>query len=107
MIADLGHVCAASGVGAEIGLATLPASTALSSRFGAEARSALQATGGDDYELCFTAPAPQREAVEALSTRSATPMTRIGRIVAGDRVRALLPDGGEWTPPRAGHLHFA
>lgn len=107
LIADLGHVCTASGVGAEIALASLPASAALSSRFDAEARRALQATGGDDYELCFTAPPSRREAIEALAAHDATPMTRIGRIVAGDRVRALLPDGGEWTPPRAGHVHFA
>ena len=106
LIADLGHVCAASGVGADIELAALPASAALSSRFGAEARRALQASGGDDYELCFTAPASRRAAIEALAADCATPATRIGRIVAGDRVRALLPGGGDWTPPRAGHVHF-
>lgn len=106
LLADLGHVCDASGVGAEIDLAALPASAALASRFDAEARRAVQATGGDDYELCFTAPPAQREAIAALAARSATPMTRVGRIVAGERVRALLPDGGDWVAPRAGHVHF-
>jgi thiamine-monophosphate kinase len=107
LLADLGHVCDASSVGADIELAALPASDALSSRFDAGARRAVQATGGDDYELCFTAPPAQRDAIAALAGRSATPMTRIGRIVAGDRVRALLPDGSEWAAPRAGHVHFA
>jgi thiamine-monophosphate kinase len=107
LLADLGHVCSAGAVGAEIELAALPASDALAARFDAEARRALQATGGDDYELCFTAPPSQREAIAALAVRCATPMARIGRIVAGDRVRALLPDGGAWTAPRAGHEHFA
>ena len=106
LLADLGHVCDASGVGAEIDLAALPASTALASRFEAEARRAVQATGGDDYELCFTAPPAQRDAIAALAARCATPMTRVGRIVAGERVRALLPDGIEWIAPRAGHVHF-
>jgi thiamine-monophosphate kinase len=106
LLADLGHVCAASGTGAEIDLAALPASDALASRFDAEARRVVQATGGDDYELCFTAPPSRREAVAALATRCATSMARVGRIVAGERVRALLPDGSEWAAPRAGHVHF-
>lgn len=106
LLADLGHICAASGVGADIDLSALPASEALSSRFGTEARHAAQATGGDDYELCFTAPPSRREAVAALAARCGTPMARIGHIVAGARVRALLPDGGEWAAPRAGHVHF-
>ncbi|MGN6111988.1 MAG: thiamine-phosphate kinase [Luteimonas sp.] len=112
LLADLGHVCSASAVGAEIVLAALPASDALESRFVADARRTLQASGGDDYELCFTAPPSQRDAIAALAARCATPMTRIGRIVAGDGadgggVRALLPDGSAWVAPRAGHEHFA
>jgi thiamine-monophosphate kinase len=106
LLADLGHVCDASGVGAQVDLAALPASAALASRFDAEARRAVQATGGDDYELCFTAPPAQRDAIAALAGPCATPVTRIGRIVAGERVRALLPDGSEWMAPRAGHVHF-
>ena len=106
LLADLGHVCDASDVGAEVDLAALPASAALASRFDAAARRAVQATGGDDYELCFTAPTAQRDAIAALAKCCATPMTRVGRIVAGEGVRALLPDGSEWNAPRAGHVHF-
>ncbi|HTM71283.1 MAG TPA: thiamine-phosphate kinase [Luteimonas sp.] len=106
LLADLGHVCDASNVGAEIDLAALPASAALASRFDAEARRAVQATGGDDYELCFIAPSGQRDAIAVLAARCATPMTRVGRIVAGEGVRALLRDGSEWSAPRAGHVHF-
>ncbi len=111
LLADLGHVCAASGTGADIELAALPASAALASRFDAEARRAVQAGGGDDYELCFTAPPSQRDAIAALGDRIATAMTRVGRVLGADgnrgvRVRALLPDGSEWQAPRAGHVHF-
>jgi thiamine-monophosphate kinase len=106
LLADLGHVCSASGVGAEIELAALPASEALAMRFDADARRVLQAASGDDYELCFTAPPDRRDAVAALAARSAVPMTRIGRVVAGSGVRALLPGGNEWPAPRAGHVHF-
>src|SRR3546814_1778192 len=52
LLADLGHICAASGVGAEVELARLPASPLLRERFDDAACAALQGSGGDDYELC-------------------------------------------------------
>ncbi len=107
LLADLGHVCAASGVGAEVAVDALPASPALRAAFDAAARLPLQATAGDDYELCFTAPAPRRAQVQALSERGDPPLARIGRIVRGSGVRALRADGGEWRPASAGHQHFS
>src|SRR5690606_4164716 len=56
LLADLGHVCAASGVGMEIELEALPVSPMLVATFDAAQRRILQCTGGDDYELCFTLP---------------------------------------------------
>jgi thiamine-monophosphate kinase len=38
--------------------------------------------GGDDYELAFTAPVAARDAVQAAAIRSATPVTRIGQVLA-------------------------
>ena len=107
LLADLGHVCTASGVGAEVELARLPASALLRERFDEEARAALQATGGDDYELCFTASPGQRDAIEAIGREAGTDVMRIGRIVAGEGVRALLADGAAWRTGRAGFSHFA
>ena len=107
LLADLGHVGRASGVGAEVELEALPASTALATAFDAQARGPLQATGGDDYELCFSAPATARDAIAGVAVRSRTPITRIGRIVAGQGVRALHVDGSEWQAPRGGFVHFA
>ncbi|WP_147653472.1 thiamine-phosphate kinase [Vulcaniibacterium gelatinicum] len=106
LLADLGHVCRASGVGAELMLAELPASPALRAACETGVRQALQATGGDDYELCFTAAPAQRAALEALAAATDTPLTRIGRIVAGAGVRALAADGRPWQPPRRGYEHF-
>src|SRR5690606_6797410 len=64
LLADLGHICAASGVGATIAVDDLPASEALRVLDGdGEQRRRWQASGGDDYELCFTAPLAQRDAV--------------------------------------------
>jgi len=106
LLADLGHLCVASGVGAEVHLDVLPASPALAALFTDETRHVLQAGGGDDYELCFTAAPEHDEAVEAAAGVAGTPVTRIGRIVQGDAVRALLADGSAWTPPQHGYEHF-
>jgi thiamine-monophosphate kinase len=106
LLADLGHLCAASGVGADVQLDALPASPALAALFTDETRHVLQAGGGDDYELCFTAPPAQENAVRDAATAAATPVTRIGRIVGGSAVRALLADGTAWTPPQHGYEHF-
>jgi thiamine-monophosphate kinase len=96
----------ASGVGAEVQLDALPASPALTALFTDETRHVLQAGGGDDYELCFTAAPEHADAVEAAAGVAGTPVTRIGRIVPGDAVRALLADGSAWTPPQHGYEHF-
>ena len=106
LLADLGHVCAASKVGAEIELGWLPASAALAACFDPASRAGLQACGGDDYELCFTAPATRRDAVEAIARAHGTRVTRIGRIVPGHGVRALQSDGRQWQPALTGYAHF-
>lgn len=55
LLADLAHVCEASGLGAQVDIDVLPTSDALRASFDTAMRHGLQATGGDDYELCFTA----------------------------------------------------
>ena len=107
LLADLGHVCVASGVGAEIELASLPASASLRSAFDIETRCLLQATGGDDYELCFTAPETMRSDVEHAALEAGIEVARIGRIVAGSGVAAFDADGNPWAPPRSGYAHFS
>lgn len=102
LLADLAHICRASGVGAGIDADALPASEALRAAFDADTRRALQATGGDDYELCFTAPASQRDAVQALASRLALPLARIGRIVEGSGIAC---DG--IGRDKSGYQHFA
>lgn len=102
LLADLAHICRASGVGAEIDVDALPASDALRTAFDADVRRTLQATGGDDYELCFTAPITQRAALEALSRALALPLARVGRVVPGTGVAcAALPQR------TVGYQHFA
>lgn len=107
LLADLGHVCRASRVGAELDVDALPSSEALSAAFDVAERRELQATGGDDYELCFTAPKTARLAVMDALDACDVAATRIGRITA-DTGRIVLRDavGAPWSPPRAGYVHF-
>ena len=107
LLADLGHLCAASGVGAEIDAALLPRSSALLGLFDESAARDFALSGGDDYELCFTVPAARVAEVQADLARLGCGATRIGRIVAGDGVRVRAADGGWLEPRRAGWDHFA
>ncbi|WP_133000557.1 thiamine-phosphate kinase [Luteimonas arsenica] len=109
LLADLGHVCAASGVAARVEVDALPGGRLLRPHFGNDALRALQATGGDDYELCFTLPEGADAMAAAAATAAATgvEVTRIGTVVAGQGVEAFDRDGRCWSPPRAGHEHFA
>lgn len=107
LLADLGHVCRASRVGAQLDADALPASDALRAAFDRETARVLQSAGGDDYELCFTAPKTARLAVEAALQPCDVAATRIGRITpdAGDIVLHDA-DGAEWSPPHRGYEHF-
>lgn len=105
LLADIGHVCEASGVGAQIDIDALPASQALCSAFDRHARHGLQATGGDDYELCFTAPPEAREAIEAAARAATTTVTRIGMMVTAPGLTARTDDGA-WSAPASGWIHF-
>lgn len=107
LLADLGHVCARSHVAARIDVDALPASAALREAFGEADRIALQASGGDDYELCFTAPADAGADIDAVSAQLGLRFTRIGRIVAGEGVHPVDAKSQPWSSPRRGYDHFA
>lgn len=110
LLADLDHILERSGVAAEIELAALPASRILRRYLDrVAARSALLA-GGDDYELCFTAPRRARERVVRSGRRAGVALTRIGRIqtrVRGaPRLIVRAADGTALRPVRGGFDHF-
>lgn len=107
LVADLGHICAASGVAAEIDADTLPASPALIAAFAAEDRRAFQLVGGDDYELCFSAPDAIASGLLRELADSGCAATRIGRVVAGAGVQVRDANGNPLALPSAGWEHFA
>ena|SRR5690606_18240993 len=106
LLADLGHICRASGVGAEVELDLLPASGTLRTCFAPDRRHVLQATGGDDYELCFTAPPDRAGAITAAADLAGARVTRIGATVPGTQVAARGADGRVRVSGRPGYEHF-
>ena len=106
LLADLGHICATSGVGAEVEAALLPRSSALLDLFDDVSSRGFALSGGDDYELCFTVP-PQRVAsVQADLARLGCGATRIGRIVEGEGVKVRDANGQWLESAHQGWDHF-
>jgi thiamine-monophosphate kinase len=104
---DLGHIAAASGVAIEILAAQVPLSEAARSAVGANpALLASILTGGDDYELVFTAPADRRDAVLEAGRRVGTGIAQIGRVTAGQGV-SVLGEDGVLDLSKAGYRHFS
>ena len=107
LVQDLGHICHASGLGAVIQWDQVPLSHAAQAVMaGDQSRLALVLTGGDDYELLFTASPNFSEAIAAAGKTSKVPVTAIGRIVDGKGVIVMDSCGGEINLPRGGWRHF-
>ncbi len=106
LVGDLGHVLARSGVAAVLDADALPRSDVLAAQPLALQR-LCTLTGGDDYELLFTAPAAARDAVLAAAARAGVAVACCGRIEAGSGLRIVDGRGeplpGDW----AGFDHFA
>ena len=107
LIADLGHICEASGVAAVVELAALPLSPPAARLAQRDPDlPARLATGGDDYELLFAAPPEATAALERLAAALDLRITPVGTIGTGDGVRLLGPDGSEIPVASAGWRHF-
>jgi thiamine-monophosphate kinase len=108
LLADLGHILEQSDVGADIELARLPAHAAVAARLSdsALARRCLLA-GGDDYELCFTAPPQDAAAIMAAGMDADVALSRIGRISALSGLRVVGADGLPLKIEERGFDHFA
>jgi thiamine-monophosphate kinase len=107
LIADLGHICRLSGVGATVELGSIPVSEIGARHFNDDAGLTAIVAGGDDYELCFTAPANSRESIEDLTDVLGVPLTRIGQIKRGKGVSLLGADGKPMKIDGRGYDHFS
>jgi len=105
LLQDLGHILAASRVGATLHYAELPAAAALAALEDAPLRRAVLG-GGDVYQLCFTAPASRREAVLAAAAEAGVRVTRVGQIQAQPGLSVLDGQGQPLGDLPAGFDHF-
>ena len=105
VLADLGHICELSGVGARLDLAKLPLSDEYRAACGADPY-ALALSGGEDYELLFCVPRASANEVEVLFARLGLRVSLIGEITDGDGVELVTADGGAYTPALRGFEHF-
>ena len=110
LLADLGHIAERSGCAAAVKLVQLPHLPKGESYDADLRRIALecQLTGGDDYELCFTAPGTQSLAIAQIAATLELPLWNIGEMVAGPtgEVTVLDPDGKPVEFGQKGYDHF-
>lgn len=125
LLGDLGHILEASQVGAEIRFAAVPVSPTLRGYVigaretrtlicGQDARAPandLQVqqcvlSGGDDYELCFTAPRARRAELLDIAAKLGLPLTHIGEIVAGRECIVHDASGNPIKLESSGYDHF-
>lgn len=115
LLGDLKHILEQSGKSAEIFLDQIPKSATLRKQTPA-IQDQYAASGGDDYELCFTAPSSQRDVIAKISADLNLPLSQIGSIKplqsSAPEIRILGNDGKELDAQEAGLLlksfdHFA
>jgi thiamine-monophosphate kinase len=103
---DLGKLCRASAVAAEIDVARVPLSDAASAVIAAEpALIETALTGGDDYEIVLTLAPEKLAAFRAAGDAAGVPVTEIGRVQKGEGARFLV-EGKALTFTRPAYSHF-
>jgi thiamine-monophosphate kinase len=105
LAADLGHVLAASAVGALVMVDSIPLSPALAGALPRERAWMLALSSGDDYELCFTLPRERLVEAERRLRHAGCPVTPIGTVTADAGLRVERADGSRFDPG-AGYRHF-
>jgi thiamine-monophosphate kinase len=106
---DLGHICSASGVGADVTEASLPIGKATRTVVNALSLDPIETAlnGGEDYELiCTVPPSASLLLIRHIREAIGLEMTRVGTITAGSGCRLLRPDGSRVALPQKGWQHF-
>jgi thiamine-monophosphate kinase len=106
LLQDLGHLCRASGVGAEVWQDLLPLSRAYRKYSGRKA-SLYALTGGENYELLFSLRMRDRGRLKKIERRLGVPITRIGKFVPAPQGIQVVDRQGKILPlPHGGFDHF-
>lgn len=106
LVADLGHICAASGLGARLRADKLPLSAAAEAAMAMADIGSRLLTGGDDYEIVFTAAPAAETALRALASDQGLRLTAIGNVENGQGVTVLDEAGEIISLLQKGYRHF-
>jgi thiamine-monophosphate kinase len=106
LLADLGHILDASHAAAEIDLVSLPVSSVMRAYVTSPLGEQCVLSGGDDYELCFTAPVMRHAEITNISARLGLPLACIGKIVAGSGCIVHDAAGNRLNLGNGGYEHF-
>jgi thiamine-monophosphate kinase len=104
LVSDLKQVCKASRVSARVEIERVPISPAVKANF-ADRALELALSGGEDYELLFTA---STEVINKVKETASYPVSVVGEILAGKPGEVSLVDenGCPFSLPRGGWEHF-
>ncbi len=106
LVADLGHILENSATAACINLHDIPCLPIIKRNLSQPRLRECLLSGGDDYELCFTAPEKNRDAIELLGKELNLPLTRIGKILTGHQLIIKDHQGKLILPDTKGYDHF-
>ena len=106
---DLGHICVESGVSAIIDFDAVPVAPAVGLIESDRSKAfEFAMSGGEDFELAFTAPVAAESHLFAIASESSLALTRIGTIIEAKEAPIFLQKNGDRQPFRArGYDHFA
>jgi thiamine-monophosphate kinase len=106
LVADLTHICDASGVGAEIQVDNIPLSSAAAHAVSVDATLIKTVvSGGDDYELIFTVSQENRNQVIELSNETGCGFFEVGRVIEGDGVQCVDASCQLVALSKKGYIH--
>lgn len=107
LLADCAHLADESGARVVVDAARIPLSEELRRLKSDDLATRVEAaTAGDDYEIAFAAPQSAAQAIADAARRTATPVTRIGRVERGRGVALTGESGTEIAVERKGYTHF-
>lgn len=106
LLADLGHILECSKASAIVSMPEINCSASLKKYLPHPLGLKCLLAGGDDYELCFTAPRSKRSQIDALSRELVLPLARVGKIDVGDGLVVLDAAGEIVTLETKGYDHF-
>lgn len=106
LLGDLAHILERSGVGAMVDAEAVPVGSVLRAQ-PPRMQLAFALNGGDDYELCFTAPRERHDAVLDAARRTGVTVTRIGHIVREPGLHLVDAGGRAMSLPSRSFDHFA